>query len=75
MVRYIADDLATLRTAAAASPVFSGPDFCDIRWAGVFGPFARGTQNEYSEVDVVVIEIPPSDLQGQQPLLEDERTP
>ena len=55
MVRYIfilvADDLATLRTAA--SPVFLKPSF-------VSGPFAQlqGTQTDESDVAVIVIEMP-----------------
>jgi predicted nucleotidyltransferase len=59
MARLIADDFASLRTAA--SPVFSKANFRDVRWAGVFGSFARGTQNDSSRVDVVVIEIPHSE--------------
>jgi predicted nucleotidyltransferase len=60
MVRYIhiciADDLATLRTAA--STVFSKPNFHHIEWAGVFGPFSKGTQTDESDVHVIVIEMP-----------------
>ncbi|KAN0072615.1 hypothetical protein V8E54_009544 [Elaphomyces granulatus] len=40
--------VASMRTAA--SPVFSKPDFCDVRWAGVFGSFAKGTQTRSSRV-------------------------
>jgi predicted nucleotidyltransferase len=54
MVRLIADDLASLRTAA--SPVFSKANFRDVRWAGVFGSFALGTQDDSSIVEVIVIE-------------------
>jgi hypothetical protein len=36
-------------------------DNLDVRWAGVFGSFAEGTQNDYSRVDVVVIKIPHSE--------------
>jgi len=53
----IADDLETLRTAA--SPVFSNPSFHHIIWAGVSGPFAKGTQvDDRDEVTVIVIEMP-----------------
>jgi predicted nucleotidyltransferase len=43
---------------AAAAPVFSKPDFSDVRWAGVFGSFARETQTDSSDVDVIVLQDP-----------------
>jgi predicted nucleotidyltransferase len=33
-------------------------DFRNIRWAGVFGSFARETQTDWSDVDVVVSKKP-----------------
>ena len=48
--------LSSLR--AAAAPVFSKPDFSDVRWVGVFGSFARETQTDSSDVDVLVFQDP-----------------
>jgi hypothetical protein len=47
----VSPTLSSLR--AAAAPVFSKPDFSDIRWVGVFGSFARGTQTDSSDIDVL----------------------
>ena len=67
----IADDFASLQTAA--SPVFSKANFRDVRWAGVFGSFAQGIQDDSSIVEVIVIEIPHSEKINIPPLfLEDE---
>ena len=51
----IASDIASLR---ASSSVFLKHDFYYVKWAGVFGSFARETQTESSDVDVVVIQEP-----------------
>ena len=60
----------------ASSPVFSKPDFNDIRWAGVFGSFARGEQTESSDVDVLLLFKKPREDNASRPLrplyLEDE---
>ncbi|KAK2850695.1 hypothetical protein FQN49_005408 [Arthroderma sp. PD_2] len=41
---------------AASAPVWSqGRDSARARWAGVFGPFAVGEQNDYSYVNVVAV--------------------
>jgi predicted nucleotidyltransferase len=52
----VSPTLSSLR--AAAAPVFSKPDFSDVRWAGVFGSFARGTQTDSSDIDVFVFRDP-----------------
>ncbi|KAH7308636.1 hypothetical protein B0I35DRAFT_515719 [Stachybotrys elegans] len=49
-------NLEALKTAAASD--LAHPDFRNIRWAGIFGSFSRGTATESSDVDVVVIEAP-----------------
>jgi predicted nucleotidyltransferase len=54
----VSPTLSSLR--AAAAPVFSEPDFSDIRWVGVFGSFARGTQTDSSDIDILVFEDPSS---------------
>lgn len=48
--------LQTLKTTAAE--VFTRTDYQNVRWAGIFGSFVRGEANEFSDVDVVVIEAP-----------------
>ena len=53
--RAIASDIAALR---ASSSIFLKKDFRHIKWAGVFGSFARETQTDSSDVDVVVIRPP-----------------
>lgn len=45
-------DIESLRAASAAT--FAKHDFRDVRWVGVFGSFARGTQKTESDVDIVV---------------------
>jgi predicted nucleotidyltransferase len=52
----VSPTLSSLR--AAAAPVFSKPDFSDVRWAGVFGSFARGTQTDSSDIGVFVFRDP-----------------
>ncbi|KAK2762700.1 hypothetical protein FQN54_000874 [Arachnomyces sp. PD_36] len=50
------ENIESLRTASAAA--FAKHDFRDIRWVGVFGSFARGTQTAESDVDIVVYRKP-----------------
>jgi predicted nucleotidyltransferase len=54
----VSPTLSSLR--AAAAPVFSKPDFSDVRWAGVFGSFAREAQTDFSDIDVLVFRDPPA---------------
>jgi len=54
----VSPTLSSLR--AAAAPVFSKPDFSDVRWAGVFGSFAREAQTDSSDIDVLVFRGPPA---------------
>ena len=57
----------------AASSVFSKPNFRNVRWAGVFGLFAVGSQTKSSNVDVIVILMPHCEHIDSYPLsLEDE---
>ena len=57
----------------AASSVFSKPNFRNVRWAGVFGLFAVGSQTKSSNVDVIVILMPHCEQINSHPLsLEDE---
>ncbi|KAN0074251.1 hypothetical protein V8E54_008188 [Elaphomyces granulatus] len=57
----------------AASSVFSKPNFHNVRWAGVFGLFAVGSQTKSSNVDVIVILMPHCEQINSHPLsLEDE---
>jgi len=64
-------NIASLRKAA--SFVFSKPHFRDVRWAGVFGSFAVGSQTKSSIVDVIVILMPQCEKINSHPLsLEDE---
>jgi predicted nucleotidyltransferase len=66
-------NIASLRKAA--SFVFSKPHFRDVRWAGVFGSFAVGSQTKSSLVDpdVIVILMPQCEKINSHPLsLEDE---
>ena len=53
--RVIASNIASLR---ASSSLFLKQDFRNVKWAGVFGSFARETQTDSSDVDVVVIQEP-----------------
>lgn len=51
---------STLRAAttkelrALSATTFAKDEFRDVKWAGVFGSFTRGTQTEKSDVDIVI---------------------
>ncbi|KAI9880902.1 MAG: hypothetical protein M1830_009970 [Pleopsidium flavum] len=57
--------IATLRDSATS--VFSNKGYRNVVWAGAFGPFARGEQDESSDVNVVVVWNPAKEI-GWQPL-------